>query len=154
MVEVSAKEGFTDDRPHQSSIITLHIQFPDINATPRACEGSKFFASDVMKHAVQRDALQLLGIQGWRRIEASFQKELQHHSWEDEWIITTCLKSFHTSRPELFALTNILTEFSRRLHYLGFDTLSSNKFVHVCATTASGEAAEQFHSLMVTQDEG
>jgi hypothetical protein len=68
MVEVSVKEGFTDDRPHQSSIITLHIQFPDIIATPRAYEGSKFFALDVMKQAVQRDALQLLGIRGWRRI--------------------------------------------------------------------------------------
>jgi hypothetical protein len=41
IVEVSVKEGFTDDRPHQSSIITLHIQFPDITATPRTCDGPK-----------------------------------------------------------------------------------------------------------------
>jgi len=64
MVEVSVKEGFTDDRYHQSSIITLRIQFPDITATTPACEGSKFFASDVIEYAVRRDALQLLGIRG------------------------------------------------------------------------------------------
>ena len=86
------KEVFTDDRPHQSSIITLHIQFSDITATPLACEGSKFFASDVMKHGVQRDALQPLGIRGWRRIETRFQKGLQQHTWGDEWIIITYLK--------------------------------------------------------------
>ena len=74
MVQISVKEELTDDIPHQSSIITLHIQFPDITATPQACEGPKFFASDVMKHVVQRDALQLLGIRGWRRIEAPFDR--------------------------------------------------------------------------------
>jgi len=72
MVEVSGKTEFADDRPHQSSITTLHIQFPDITATQRACEGPKLFASDVMKQDVQRDALQLLGIREWRRIEAPF----------------------------------------------------------------------------------
>jgi len=72
MVEVSGKKEFTDGRPHQSSITTLHIQFPDITAIQRACEGPKLFASDVMKRDVQRDALQLLGIREWRRKEAPF----------------------------------------------------------------------------------
>jgi hypothetical protein len=69
------KEGFTDDRPHQSSIITLHIQFPDITAIPPACEGPNLFAADVMEHVVHRDALQLLGMRGWRKIEAPFDRD-------------------------------------------------------------------------------
>lgn len=66
------KEGFIDDSPHQSSIVTFHVHFPDITATSRTCERPKFFVSDVMKRAAQRDALQVVGITGWRRKEEPF----------------------------------------------------------------------------------
>ena len=113
MVQVSVKKEFTDDRPHYSSIITIHVQFPDIAATPSACEGPKLFASDVMKHVVQRDALQLLRKRGWRRIEAPIDGQgsegaVATYMGGMNGCIITYFKSFHTLIPELFTLKNIL----------------------------------------------
>jgi hypothetical protein len=62
------KNGVTDDSRHQSSsIMPLHIQFPDIIAACKHVEGQTSFASDGMQDVVQRDALQVPGIRGWRR---------------------------------------------------------------------------------------
>jgi hypothetical protein len=101
IVEVSVKEGFINDRPHQSSIITLHTQFPVITATPRTYEGPKFFASYIMKHAAQRDALQLLVVGRWIRTEVLYTEVSgcsNIYGWINRCIITYS-NSFHTLRP-------------------------------------------------------